>query len=237
MNNNIRRKILRYESIKIELEEAKILSKEYYRQFIDEIFPEQFDNLTVDNSSIQNNNTTEPILTENLKKIYRKLSLKLHPDRNINLDEEEKKETQEIFQEITQSYENGDFCNLLIKAREYRIKIPELLPQDIEILENNIKEIEDNLENLKKQMSWIWCTTQNSAIKEKIKKQCKMLIEQSILFDWAVEETMECSICLVPIEQGKTEKRVLCGHIFHKHCIMSWFSIKFSCPLCRRSFE
>jgi hypothetical protein len=86
-------------------------------------------------------------------------------------------------------------------------------------------------------MSWVWCTTDNPLVKETIRKQCKILIEKSILFDWLVEETTECSICLDSIRPGKYEKRLICGHIFHKHCILSWFTIKFSCPLCRRSFQ
>ena len=240
MNNTIRKKILKYETLKVELEESEILSKQYFEQFINEIFPNEFDDLIIDNSErineLQNNND-EPIISNNLRKIYKKLSLKLHPDRNINLDEEEQKENENIFKEIVQSYENGDFCNLLVRAREFRIKIPELYDEDILILENNIKTINDKLDKIKKQMSWVWCTTTNSNIKNTIRHQCKILIEKSILFDWTVEEPTDCSICLDTIIVNKIEKRLICGHIFHKHCILSWFTIKFSCPLCRRSFQ
>ena len=42
----------------------------------------------------------------------------------------------------------------------------------------------------------------------------------------------ECSICLnndIQRKWGETE----CGHLFHKECILQWFNIKESCPVCR----
>jgi len=240
MNYSIKSRILKYETLKCELEEVEVLSKQYFEQFVNEIFPNQFNN--IDDNHIVNNSINiddEVIITENLKKIYKKLCLSVHPDRNINTNftDEEREENEEIFKEILQSYQSGDLCNLLVRARQFRIKIPELLDQDIEILDKNIKKFADKLDRIKKQMSWIWCTTNDPRVKERIKKQCKEMIEKSILFDWIIEERTICAICLDDMTEGKSEKRIICGHIFHNHCIMTWFSIKFQCPLCRRSFE
>ena len=43
----------------------------------------------------------------------------------------------------------------------------------------------------------------------------------------------ECTICKDEIEEGI---KLNCKHIFHKTCIIEWFNINQSCPLCRTSF-
>ena len=241
MDLTIRRKILEYETLKYEFEEVDILSKEYFQRFINEVLPNQYNNLYVDNNQNNEELSEEEVeeisKTENLKKIYKKLSLKLHPDRNSHLEEEEKKEHEELFKEIVDSYESGDLCNLLVRAREFRVKIPELNEEEVKILEKNISEIGEKIKTIKKQTSWVWCTTTNPRVRERIKEVLKKTVKNAILFDWIIEERTECAICLEKMELGNTEKRIICGHIFHKFCIMSWFNIKFSCPLCRTSFE
>lgn len=242
MNLNIRRKVLEYESLKYELEETEILSKEYFERFVNEVFPDKYNNLYVDSSNgscprRQQEEIEQPPLTDNFKKIYKKLTLKLHPDRNQHLDEEDKKENEEEFKELLESYETGDYCNLLIKARELRVKIPQLSDEEITILDKNVSVLKEKITRIKKQTSWVWCTTTNPLVKEQIKKYMKKTIIESVVFDWIIEEVKECPICLEDLIVNKTEKRLICGHIFHKECILTWFGIKFACPLCRKSFE
>ena len=45
-------------------------------------------------------------------------------------------------------------------------------------------------------------------------------------------EAPECSICL---DDSQTEPSVflLCGHVFHDHCLMMWIIGHPSCPFCR----
>nr|XP_027190937.1 RING-H2 finger protein ATL38-like [Cicer arietinum] len=53
------------------------------------------------------------------------------------------------------------------------------------------------------------------------------------------ETTTTCSICLVDFSIGSTAIRLPspCSHIFHENCIMKWFNISSTCPLCRRSIS
>lgn len=246
MNNNIKKLVLKYETLKCELEESEKLAEQYKERFMNEIFPEQYDDLYVDEENMgqeckcsnEEKEDESPIITETVRKIYKKLSLKLHPDRNLNLNEEEKLENEILFKEVLESYESGDLCNLLVRAREYRIKIPELLNEDFQILQKNIDNLQEKITKLTKQTSWIWCTTDDQRVKDRIKKHCNELIKKSILFDWIVEDDdRDCAICLETLIKGNQEKRIICGHIYHRDCIVSWFSIRFSCPLCGRSFE
>lgn len=52
-----------------------------------------------------------------------------------------------------------------------------------------------------------------------------------------------CSICLSPYKAGESivwSSNPKCQHMFHKHCLMSWFSRKRrsfrDCPCCRQAF-
>jgi len=43
----------------------------------------------------------------------------------------------------------------------------------------------------------------------------------------------ECEDCPICMEEIKEEKDVLvCGHVFHKNCILEWKKIKSACPFC-----
>lgn len=52
------------------------------------------------------------------------------------------------------------------------------------------------------------------------------------------ESTITCSICLSDLSNGSSEAVRLphpCSHIFHHDCIIKWFHISNTCPLCRRT--
>lgn len=240
MDNKLKLTILSYEMLKYELEDAELLSQQYKERFFNEVYPDKFNNLFIDHNSshLLNEDIQEiPEVSENLRKIYKKLTLKTHPDRNLNLNEEEQIENEEIFKEISESYQKGDFCNLLVKAKELRIKIPLLTLQDTEILNINIKNMEEKLNGIKKEISWKWCVSTCAIEKENIKQFIKKIIKETILMDLVIEEDKNCAICLDKMETGNVEKQLPCNHIFHKGCILSWFSVVFSCPLCRMLFE
>ena len=58
--------------------------------------------------------------TEEIKKSYKKLSLKFHPDRNVDKSEEEQKEAEEKFKEISVAYETLSDEN---KRKQYDLEL------------------------------------------------------------------------------------------------------------------
>jgi hypothetical protein len=44
----------------------------------------------------------------------------------------------------------------------------------------------------------------------------------------------ECVICRSPITNGDILDMLVCGHLFHKDCIIQWLSPVKGCPLCKR---
>ena len=43
-----------------------------------------------------------------------------------------------------------------------------------------------------------------------------------------------CNICLAP-DDPETIETLLCGHIFHRDCVLAWLIENPTCPLCRRT--
>ena len=47
----------------------------------------------------------------------------------------------------------------------------------------------------------------------------------------------ECVICLDRITENSIIRKTVCNHIFHDECVLPWFKINSSCPICRYKFE
>lgn len=98
-----------------------------------------------------NENATE----EEIKKAYRKLAMKYHPDKFSNSNEEEKKKAEEKFKEINEAYEN---------VINHKIKIEKNFEEkNFQNFEFNFKEFK-NFEELKNFLNNIF---QNISEKDK----------------------------------------------------------------------
>ena len=65
---------------------------------------------------------------------------------------------------------------------------------------------------------------------DKIKKK-----ELSDVIGYVVQDKLigyECLICLEEFNEEETVSLIKCGHIYHTHCLYSWFLKKKTCPLC-----
>jgi hypothetical protein len=53
--------------------------------------------------------------------------------------------------------------------------------------------------------------------------------------DYIVEKKLigyECLICLEEFNEEEIVSLIICGHIYHTHCLYTWFLKKRTCPLC-----
>ena len=56
--------------------------------------------------------------------------------------------------------------------------------------------------------------------------------KKSECVDSKEQDKTECSICLVPFEEGEELRLLFCFHRYHKKCIDSWLLKKSQCPNC-----
>ena len=48
----------------------------------------------------------------------------------------------------------------------------------------------------------------------------------------------QCAICLNEVRQTRKNVPLLCGHLFHSHCLQNWKDKgKITCPTCRKIFD
>ena len=47
------------------------------------------------------------------------------------------------------------------------------------------------------------------------------------------EEEVNCTVCLLPLENNNIVRKLHCNHKFHHKCIDTWFEEKHKCPICR----
>ena len=52
------------------------------------------------------------------------------------------------------------------------------------------------------------------------------------LEDININTQTSCAVCQEPITSGACRIRQ-CGHIYHRACVVSWFSLSVHCPVCR----
>lgn len=95
----------------------------------------------------------------------------------------------------------------------------------------------------------VWCPYSDSAPPSQVfteqdqseqdpSEQDPRIQRETVTSESAVTSTDHCSICLehYVIGQEFTSLSPTCSHIFHSDCLVQWFKIKTTCPLCRENY-
>jgi hypothetical protein len=168
----------KYEYLKMELTETTYLFELYKKKFFEECCanntssePENIH----DEHSIPESTTEEEqnAVLENdydkyMKKLYRLLSLKTHPDKNQN---NETDETSHIFLEIQNAYIQKDILRLISLARQLNIqhKFEDILKLHSntlnvdQLFQKSIESICEKIHNLKCTLAWNWQIADDNA--------------------------------------------------------------------------
>jgi hypothetical protein len=189
VNKKLRKYKLKYDYLQIEKEEIDEEFIVYKKQF-DDIFNKYFNKPEVKEVWV-NENTGEVVEEEpttdamdfvvkepvehksnSIKKLYKSLSKKTHPDWGGDTEK---------FQRISRAYTESNLIELIYYAGEYELDI-EIDPLDEEILDNNLRDIEKELDTLRNTLVWVWNTGTKEA-KVGIIKQIEDLTGHLIMDD------------------------------------------------------
>ena len=107
--------------------------------------------------NIQNEDKKEKVkINGDGKKIYREIVNKTHPDKLINIDEGEAEDLKNLYNEASVAKSNNDLDSLFRIASKLNIENEEVTIDSINRIEQLIKEKEDYIEKIHKDVAWIW---------------------------------------------------------------------------------
>lgn len=159
MSRNLKKLTHKYEYLKLELEELEDLSDEYTlewsklfgKYFIDRNkemwLNEETGELRKEPPS-EEEETVKEEKPEKVKKLYRKLSTILHPDKGGS---------DEVFNDLKQFYESKNIIELLKLAADYNISY-DLDLEDQDLIEKSCYSLSDKINNVQSTLSWTYFT-------------------------------------------------------------------------------
>lgn len=112
--------------------------------------------------------TTKKEQPEGIKKIYRAIARKSHPDKMVGLPEEVVARKEDLFKDAKVAIEREDFLGLYDVARELGIELSEPEQGQIEMLKKTIAEINKQIKMMKETTAWQWHKEKDSIKKEGI---------------------------------------------------------------------
>jgi len=92
-----------------------------------------------------------PEVSDDIKKLWKQIAVKTHPDRTAN-----DPELTELYKRSLESYNKGNYEELIEIALQLFIKIDQLSEKTLELLDERAKALEKNLEDIKNSVLWSW---------------------------------------------------------------------------------
>lgn len=175
-SKHIKKLSLKYKYLTIELQEVKDEFVVYQRQFNEYINSlEQTHQIRISDKKQKkcekkSHDTPKPKKTKLnncIKNMYKQVAQKTHPDKTDNDPVKQK-----MFRQAKQALDRDNLMGMIDLFLDLGIEPPELTKDQLELLEYNIKQVQQHISGVKNQDAYVWATSSTSARKE---------IEQRIL--------------------------------------------------------
>lgn len=100
----------------------------------------------------------EPALPEDedIRKIFKKIALKTHPDKLRDVDPEEAEELTELYKEAAEAASISDGGELLMIAAQLRIQVDIDFQKEVQWATEKINKLKQIASNITKTDAWIW---------------------------------------------------------------------------------
>ena len=109
-----------------------------------------------------------PQVDPQVKKMFRKIALKSHPDRLMGMSEHEVEEKKSLYQKAAAAFEEGDLATLSEIANKLKIDQPEFSALNFKELENKIKSLKKEIDIIQSTLIWKWYFVEDVKVKGKI---------------------------------------------------------------------
>lgn len=176
MSNNFKKLTLQHAYLELEKEEILDICKKMepkIKKYMKDNYPEHYDSFfktnepkgisdpeDENNNDISNQKTKSANKNKDLKILYRKIAEKTHPDKTGDNSKAD------IFSAATTAYDSEDIAKILEIAGGLNIEVPNLSPESILLLNNNIKKVSDLIEVKKQSAAWHWYESGDDDLKK-----------------------------------------------------------------------
>ena len=153
-------KKLRHKAIYLNMEHEELLEKfeEIRRQFIAKML-EYCDNKKIHHpfESVPDiKKKSNQLSNKEMNEVFREVVKQTHPDLNKNLSDDELNERVDMYNQVTEGKQNGDFRKILKVALELNIDIKKISPQIIDHLRKEIQNMWKQMQQIKNDVMYKW---------------------------------------------------------------------------------
>ena len=104
----------------------------------------------------------------NLKKVFRKIALQIHPDKLEKFSDFEKQLKTKLFEKARDAFQENDYYAMVEVAEQLKIDLPPPTQEQIELMKKTNKSLEKEIDVLKRSVVWGWYHADEENEKEKI---------------------------------------------------------------------
>jgi len=109
-------------------------------------------------------------MPEDIKKVYRQIVIKTHPDKNLDKTDTEKEELARIFERATKAFDETNILELLKICKELGIDGFEINSNHLEIIKKRMSQLNDILDSVKGSVVYVWYNLTDEERKQFIDK-------------------------------------------------------------------
>jgi hypothetical protein len=105
---------------------------------------------------------------EEIRKIFKKIATKTHPDKFSNAKAQEKSLNKQIFLQAKEAAEDNNMFKLHQIARRLGIELPEMSTKQIKLMEKEAKNVRIKVSRIQKTLAWVWFDQQNEQKRQRM---------------------------------------------------------------------
>jgi hypothetical protein len=170
----LKRKQLEFNLVKCDLEDVKdslrVCNQHFNNKFIhkseimkesqEEVQEEAREEVQEEESSNEREEKTQEGANKDISKesrsLFKKIAIKSHPDKMLNLEEEEREEMEALYLIAQRAVADDDLATLIEIAAELGIDSGIAQETQIKIIQQKIDFIREKMHNIKQAAAWVW---------------------------------------------------------------------------------